>query len=159
FPTGIALDPATHTIYVANGTTRSLSLIDGTTCNAGTTAGCGQRVTAGTAGTDPIGIAVDRQTATGYTVNHSGTVPGSDGRPSNPERRSGCRRAPATFTVGLAPQFLAVAERTDTIYVANTASNTISVIDARTCNARTHEGCGRPRATIRVGPAPFALAV
>src|SRR5579871_3282402 len=72
FPTGIALNPLTHTIYVGNGTTGTLSLIDGSTCNAGDSAGCGQHVTAVTAGSDPIGIAVDRSTNTVYVVNFSG---------------------------------------------------------------------------------------
>ena len=35
FPTGIALNPSTHTIYVGNGTSAEMSLIDGRTCNAG----------------------------------------------------------------------------------------------------------------------------
>src|SRR5215218_3128779 len=69
FPTGIALNPQTHTIYVGNGTTGTLSLIDGETCNARVARGCGQRVTAVTAGVDPIGIAVDGSTNTVYVVN------------------------------------------------------------------------------------------
>src|SRR5438094_10539629 len=62
FPTGIALNASTGTIYVGNGTTGTLSVIDGKRCNAGDARGCGQQVTAATAGTDPIGIAVDEVT-------------------------------------------------------------------------------------------------
>ncbi len=72
FPTGIALNPLTHTIYVGNGTTGTLSLINGKTCNAGAAGGCGQHVTAVTAGADPIGIAVDESTNTVYVVNAFG---------------------------------------------------------------------------------------
>ena len=73
FPTGIALNPVTNTIYVGNGTTGTLSLINGKKCNAGDAGGCGQHVTAVTAGTDPIGIAVNGKTNTVYVANASGT--------------------------------------------------------------------------------------
>ncbi len=159
FPTGIALNPLTHTIYVGNGTTGTLSLIDGATCNAGDAAGCGQHVTAVTAGDDPIGIAVDRSTNTVYVVNFSGTVAVVNGRDCDAANTSGCKTEPATVRVGADPQFLAVDERTDTIYVANGGSNTVSVIDGRTCNAVSRAGCGRVRASIPVGPGPFAVAV
>jgi YVTN family beta-propeller protein len=159
FPTGIALNAATHTVYVANGTTHSLSLIDASTCRAGRTRGCGQRVTAVTAGFDPIGVAVDEATNTIYVVNYSGTVAVVDGRTCRAARTSGCRVRPTTVAVGFRPQFLALDTATRTLYVTNEGSNTISVIDARTCNARRKAGCRRPLASIPVGPAPFALAV
>src|SRR4051794_19447082 len=108
FPTGIASNPATHTIYVGNGTTGTLSLIDGETCNARVTSGCGQRVTAVTAGVDPIGIAVDESTNTVYVVNGLGTVAVVDGRRCDAANTRGCHRRPATVRVGTRPQFLAL---------------------------------------------------
>src|ERR1700759_4361109 len=66
FPTGIALDPATDTIYVGNGTTGTLSVIDGRSCNAESVRGCNRHVVAATAGVDPIGIAIDPTTKTLY---------------------------------------------------------------------------------------------
>lgn len=159
FPTGIALNPVTGTIYVGNGTTGTLSLIDGARCNAAAPGGCGQHVAAVTAGIDPIGIAVDSSTNTVYVANLSGTVAVVDGRRCDAANTSGCRIEPATVRVGAVPQFLAVDERTHTIYVANSGSNTVSVIDGRSCNAAATAGCGQPRATIPVGPEPFTLAV
>ncbi|HEX4521320.1 MAG TPA: YncE family protein [Gaiellaceae bacterium] len=159
FPTGIAVNSTTATIYVGNGTTGTLSLIDGQTCNARNTIGCGQQVTAVTAGTDPIGVAVDEATNTVYVVNASGAVAVVNGRRCDAANRSGCRVEPATVRVGEFPQFLAVDSKTHTIYVANGVSNTVSVIDGRTCNATTTSGCGRPRASVSVGPGPFALVV
>lgn len=159
FPTGIALNPSTHTIYVGNGTTGSLSLINGKTCNAGAAHGCGQHVTAVTAGIDPIGIAVDESTNTLYVVNGSGTVAIVNGRKCDAANMSGCHVQPATVRVGARPQFLAVDEQSHTIYVANVGSNTVSVLDGRTCNAASKAGCGRLRASIPVGPGPFTLAV
>ncbi len=159
FPTGIAVNSTTGTIYVGNGTTGTLSLINGTTCNARNTVGCAQRVTAVTAGTDPIGVAVDEATNTVYVVNASGAVAVVNGRRCDAANRSGCSVAPATVRVGEFPQFLAVDSKTHTIYVANGISNTVSVIDGRKCNATTTVGCRRPRATVPVGPGPFALVV
>ena len=159
FPTGIALDTATDTIYVGNGTTGTLSLIDGKSCNAGNAHGCNRHVTAVTAGVDPIGIAVDRTSDTVYVANASGTVAVVDARHCNAANTSGCHVEPASVHVGVNPQFLAVDEKTHTIYVANSVSNTVSVIDGRHCNATVRSGCHHVRASIPVGPAPFAVAV
>ena len=159
FPTGIALNPSTNTIYVGNGTTGTLSLINGKTCNSGNAGGCGQHVTAVTAGTDPIGIAVNGVTNTVYVANASGTVAVVNGGKCDAANMSGCHTQPTTVRVGTNPQFLAVDESTNTIYVANSAADTVSVIDGRTCNATSKAGCARVRATIPVGPLPFTLAV
>ena len=159
FPTGIALDTGTDTIYVGNGTTGTLSLIDGKSCNAGNAHGCNRHVTAATAGVDPIGIAVDRTSGTVYVANASGTVAVVDARHCNAANASGCHVEPASVHVGVNPQFLAVDEQTHTIYVANSVSNTVSVIDGRHCNATVRSGCRHVRASIPVGPAPFAVAV
>src|SRR4051812_40166643 len=129
FPTGIAIDPATHTVYVGNGTNASLSLIDGKTCNARTARGCRQRVTTATAGTDPVGIAIDATTRTVYVANAFGTVAVVNGRRCNAANSAGCKAKPVNVRVGIRPQFLVVDERTHTIYVANVGSNTISVLD------------------------------
>jgi YVTN family beta-propeller protein len=159
FPTGIALNPRTDTIYVGNGNTGTLSLIDGKTCNATTSRGCRQHVTAVTAGVDPIGIAVDAATNTIYVANASGTVAVVDGRRCNASNTRGCHAEPATVRVGSNPQFLAVDDSTHSLYVANSGSDTISVIDIATCNSRTKRGCSRVRASIHVGPVPFTLVV
>src|SRR5439155_16777157 len=150
FPTGIALNPSTDTIYVGNGTTGTLSVIDGKTCNAGDARGCRQHVTAATAGVDPIGIALDESTNTVFAANASGTVAVVNGRRCDAADMSGCHTQPATVRVGVNPQFLAVDPRTHTVYVANSGSDTVSVIDGR-----TH----RVAANVPVGPVPFTLAV
>ncbi len=158
FPTGIALNPTTDTIYVGNGNTGTLSLIDGRRCNASTARGCRQRLTAVTAGVDPIGIAIDGRTGTLYVANASGTVAVVDGRRCNVSDTSRCRALPATVRVGPNPQFLAVDEKTHTVYVANSGADTVSVIDARDCNAGHTSGC-KVVATVKAGKLPFTLAV
>ena len=159
FPTGITFSRASHTVYVGNGTEGTLSLIDGRTCNAGVARTCGRQPTAVTAGTDPIGIAVDDATNTVYVVNFSGTVAVVDGRTCDSAHTSGCQAALATVKVGIFPQFLAVDPTTRTVYVANSGSDTVSVIDARTCNAAVTRGCKHVKASIPVGPRPFTLAI
>ena len=158
FPTGIALNPATDTIYVGNGDTGTLSLIDGQRCNASTARGCRQRTQAVTAGVDPVGIAIDPATGTLYVANASGTVAVVDGRRCNAADTSRCRVAPATVRVGPNPQFVAVDEKTHTVYVANSGADTVSVIDARACNAQRRTGC-RVVAEVKAGALPFTLAV
>jgi DNA-binding beta-propeller fold protein YncE len=158
FPTGIALDPATHTLWVGNGTTNTVSLIDAKRCNASTYAACHRHASALTSGLDPVGIAIDGKTHTVYVANASGTVAVLDSRSCTAAKPAGCKLHPATVRVGLEPQFLAFDASTDTLYVANTRSNTVSVIDTRACNAAVHGRC-RVHATVAVGPAPFAVAV
>jgi YVTN family beta-propeller protein len=158
FPTGIALNPATNTIYVGNGNTGTLSLIDGQRCNASTSRGCRQRLTAVTAGLDPIGIAIDGRTGTLYVANASGTVAVVDGQRCNAADTSRCHATPATVRVGPNPQFLAVDEKTHTVYVANSGADTVSVIDTHACNASHTAGC-KVVATFKAGSLPFTVAV
>src|SRR5204863_4678511 len=80
----------------------------------------------------------------------SGTVAIVDGRRCSATSRAGRKVEPATVRVGINPQFLAVDETTHTLYVANSGSDSISVIDGRT---------GRVKGSIAVGPIPFTLAV
>ncbi len=159
FPTGIILDPVSGTIYVENGTSGSLSLIDGKTCNARDVRGCGQRVTPVTVGSDPVGGAVDPSTGTLYVASSSGSVAVVDTHSCDAATRSSCHVGQVAVPVGANPQFLAIDEETHTIYVANVNSNTLSVIDGMTCNAHSASGCSHPVATVQVGPGPFALAV
>jgi DNA-binding beta-propeller fold protein YncE len=159
FPTGIALDPLTDTIYVGNGVANTLSLINGKTCNAGDASGCAEHATVVSAGADPIGIAVDATTRTVYVVSFAGTVAVVNGSRCEHLTASRCHVERATVRVGAGPQFLAVDQKTDTIYVADSSADTVSVIDGRTCNAASTAGCGRLRASIPVGPGPFAVAV
>ena len=110
-PDGLAVDPATRTLYTSNQNDNTVSVINTATCNAGTRAGCRQRV-------------------------HSVSLP-----------------------AGASPQGIAFDAATGTIYVANIGDNTISVINARTCNAVDFSGCGQIPASIRDPGGPIALAV
>jgi len=160
FPTGVAVDTAHHTVYVASGDANSLSMIDTKTCNAAMTGGCGTSTTESTGGEDPIGVAVDEATGTVYAVNAgSNTVAVIDANTCNATDRSGCGQSPALVAVPGGPEFLALDAATDTVYVADTSSGTVSVIDGATCNARSTQGCTATPASVAVGPGAFPIAV
>ena len=63
---GIAVDPATDTIYVANHADGdypgTVSVINGATCNGTDTSGCGQTPATTAAGFGAIGVAIDPAT-------------------------------------------------------------------------------------------------
>src|SRR5580698_3110993 len=58
-PTGLAYDAQTHTLYVANQNSSSVSVITTKSCHAGDTKGCAQRVGAVAIGSGavPLGVA------------------------------------------------------------------------------------------------------
>ena len=160
FPQAVAVDQATDTIYVANLNGNTVSVINGTTCNAEVTSGCGQSPPAVSVGNDPDGIAVDQATDTIYVANaDDNTVSVIDGAACNATVTSGCGQSPPVIAVGSGPIAVAVDQVTDTAYVANAGDNTVSVIDGATCNATVTSGCGQSPPVIAVGNAPDAVAV
>jgi DNA-binding beta-propeller fold protein YncE len=160
YPTGIALDAAHDTIYVSAGSANGLSMIDTATCNSSDQVGCAHTGRVATAGQDPIGVAVDEQTSTVYAVNgESGTVAVINSATCNATDTQGCSRPPALVNVPGGPEFLAIDAQTNTIYVADTSSGTVSVIDGSTCNASDVSGCAKAPATVSVGTGAFPITV
>ena len=151
----IALNPTTDTIYVGNGILgRSRSSTGGGI--ASTARGCRQRLTAVMAGVDPIGIAIDGRTGTLYVANASGTVVG---RAPVQRLRHLAMPCPACDGEGRAePAVPRGDEKTHTVYVANSGADTVSVIDARDCNAGHTSGC-KVVATAKAGKLLLTLAV
>jgi YVTN family beta-propeller protein len=166
-PDAIAVDRALHTVYVANGggTTLSgggntVSVINAATCNARRRRGCGRPAATVDVGAGPDGVAVDQATGTVYVANSgAGTVSVINAATCNARRRSGCGQTPPTITVGTGPWGIAVDQATATVYVANSGAGTVSVINAATCNAHHHSGCGQNPPTVTVGTGPLGVAV
>jgi DNA-binding beta-propeller fold protein YncE len=172
-PRGVAVNPQTHTIYVANngpGKTGSVSVLDDQTCNATITSGCQNAHTLQVPGGNATAVAVNPVTDTLYVATNLATGPNGDSSPStvsvfngatcNATDSSGCAQTPHSATVGFNATALAVNAATDTIYVTNFdqkntpfGGNTVSVIDGTTCNAAATTGCHKPPHTITVGPA------
>lgn len=171
-PLGMAVDEATDTVYVANAVDGTVSVIDGATCNASDSSGCGQTPVIVPVGAFDDALAVDPVTNTVFVTNQNanpGTVSVIDGNSCNGTDHSGCASQPeATIGVGGGPSGIAVNPVTNTVYVANTGldnnenpvpnGNTISVIDGATCRAHDLGGCS-PVGTAKVGTAPAAVAV
>jgi YVTN family beta-propeller protein len=64
-PLGMAVDQATDTVYVANANAGTISVIDGATCSATDTSGCGQKPTTVSVGAfaDAVAMARTRESA------------------------------------------------------------------------------------------------
>ena len=162
FPQGIAVDPETHTVYVANfgsGPTGSVSVLDARTCNAATTSSCETVRTLPVPGGNAVGVAVDTATDTVYVTTAPASGPNTvsvfNGATCDATQSSGCTQVPHSVTVGFGAAALAVDALTDTVYVANFANfagNTVSVFNGATCNAANTTGCTNAPQTITVGP-------
>ena len=109
-PVGLAVDPQTDTVYTADLDggdvgTGTVGVINGSTCNGRTHAGCDQTpVTVPTQyGTE--GVAVDPRTHQVYASNaEDSSVSVIDGRACNAQDTHGCGRPPATVPVGELPR-------------------------------------------------------
>ena len=164
-PDGIAVDPTTDTVYTANAALGApnpfgdtVSVINGATCDATQTSGCGQTPRTMTVGTGPNWITVDPHNHTAYTANvGGGDVSVLDIATCNAEVSSGCGQRPTEVPVGSAPWSLAIDQPLHTAYVINNRDETLSVINVATCNGTVHTSCGGHQLTTQVGAGPQAV--
>lgn len=171
-PSGITINPATDTVYVANtGLTPdedpvpggdTLSVIDGAACTAAHPAGCAPVGTVA-AGPAPAAAAVDPASDTIYvadTHDHTptggpGTVAIVDGSHCNGRDVSGCAsQSPRLVVVGADPIGIAVDPGSHAAYVTNANDDTVSVIDVSRCTAAHASGCTDRPPTIAVDGTP-----
>jgi YVTN family beta-propeller protein len=140
-PRGIAVNPATNRVYVANGLaehvgtggSNSVSVIDGATETVLATIDVGDR---------PAGVAVNSITNRTYVANSgSNTVSVIDGATN---------LVIATIAVGSQPTDVAVNAVTNRVYVGNVSSHNVSVLDAASDTVL---------ATVPVGLNPLGVAV
>jgi DNA-binding beta-propeller fold protein YncE len=71
---GVAIDPATNTVYVSNQQDTSVTVINGATCNGPHTTGCSQAHPKVAVGNYPGAITVDPATGTAYVSNSDNTL-------------------------------------------------------------------------------------
>ena len=133
-PVGVAVDQATDSIYVAdlqNGEgSGTVSVINGATCNAATTSGCGQHPPAVTVGFGPSAIAFDPADRVVAVTNIEDTsVSVINAATCNSINHRGCSGTQPRFPVGRAPGAVAIDSAVGTIYTSN-GDNTISIIPA-----------------------------
>jgi YVTN family beta-propeller protein len=133
YPIGVAVNPSTNKIYVANDFSNTVSIIDGSTDKVDATINVG---------ISPYGIGVNPLNNRIYVSNRdSGTVSVIDGSTNNQI---------ANVSTGKRPLSVAVNPSTSLIYVTNIDSNTVSIIDGITNNLKS---------TIKVGNVPYGVAV
>ena len=145
-PSGVAVDLATDTVYVANsgqsGNGDTVSVINGATCNGSTGRGCGSRPHVITVGSGAFWADVDQATNTVYTANNNdGTVSVINGAACNAHVATGCGRVPRAVQTGPGTGFLAVDPALHTVFAISQADGTIAAISTRSCNGRVTSGC------------------
>ncbi len=140
FNVGFAIDQAGRTLYVANWSDNTLSMIDKATCNATDSSGCIQTPGVVHVGSGPTGIALDAATHTIYTSNiNDWTVSAVDTASCNAVVTSGCGPQPSgSLRTGRSPQGVTADPTTDTVYTPNGDDNTVSVLNGAACNATYH---------------------
>jgi DNA-binding beta-propeller fold protein YncE len=74
-PQLIAADTSTGTLYVTDASSASVTVLNGSQCNAAFTGGCGNATREQAVGSGPFGLAVNPATSTVYVAN--GYLPGS----------------------------------------------------------------------------------
>ena len=124
-PFGLAMNEATHTVYVADVFSDTVSVINGATCNASSTSG----LRAHSHPEDregPADIAVDPATDTLYVTEAGAGISGTghtlsviNGATCNGRVTSGCGQTPATVTVGHFPFGDAFDPANNTVYVTD----------------------------------------
>ena len=110
FPSGLAVDPKTDTIYSANAQDGTVSVINGKTNTVTATIPVGNT---------PIGIAVD---------THRNIYVANDGSNSLSVISGRTNTVTATIAVGSFPFGVAANPRTKTAYVANFLDGTVTVL-------------------------------
>jgi DNA-binding beta-propeller fold protein YncE len=183
-PSFLAINPATHTIYVANGYNDNgpqaggdtVSVIAARHCNAQDVSRCKgpwPTVTVGnrTSSDLPGGITIDVKTDTVYVANvGANTVSVFNGATCNATDTSGCGQTPAEVPVGLQPLTVTADPANHTVYVTNFGapalggspgnSTTVSMINSATCNAADLAACpAKPPPTVNVKAAPNDVTV
>jgi DNA-binding beta-propeller fold protein YncE len=174
YPGAVAVDPATHTVYIANygaGSTGTVSVIDDRTCNATDQHGCTNQQTLQVPGGHAEEIAIDPVTDTLYVGTDTASGPNLisvfNAGTCNATDASDCTQTPSVMRVGDSGGHgldLTVDDLTNTLYVSNNpyadpAGNAIYVFDGATCDALYRAGCRQTPATITVGTDPAGLAV
>jgi DNA-binding beta-propeller fold protein YncE len=170
YPIGIAIDPATHTLYVTNGGDHTVSVIDTRHCHAGDTTGCRAQsppavsIPAIPNTFGPIAIAVDDGTHTAYVTDTANNFnPGAISMINTTHCHAGdttscAHQKPATIPAPGPGSSIRIDPQTHHVYVVNGADASVSIINDRHCNATNTSGCKHiPRIEVGSNPSDLTL--
>ncbi len=131
-PYSVVVNPVTNKIYVANFTSNTVTVIDGSSNTVNTVA----------VGSTPVNVAVNPVTNKIYVVNYAS---------HNVTVIDGASNSTNTIAAGSEPWSVAVNPVTNKIYVANFASHNVTVIDGATNNTST-VAAGMGAISVAVNP-------
>jgi DNA-binding beta-propeller fold protein YncE len=163
-PGALAVDPVTHTAYVANGFNNTgpnaggdtVSVIDTRRCDAHDVSHCQGPWPTITVGNAPSGIAIAEKTDTVYVINFGdNTVSVFNGATCNGEQPAGCGQTPVSVPVGSGPIGIFADPANDTVYIPNVNDQDVSMLDSATCNATDLAACPHTQLpVVNVGTFP-----
>ena len=154
------LDPATQTIYAANGDRPGIQVLNARTCGVG--GQCAPVATIPFAHPEANLGAIDPLTHTLYAADtNADYVSAIDIQHCNAHDTSGCSASAPKVKVGSGPSVPQLDQATRTLYVpeGKNHSDQIAVVNAATCNAQNASGCGQPPAVVHVGLNTYVIAV
>ena len=140
FPTDLAIDETTNTIYVANNADDTVSIVDGTHCQGSDTSGCGQSWPTFSA-SSPQALAFNPSNQTLYVANDAGdSVWIIDTSHCNNHDTTDCS-AKAVVPVDESPVAIGVLFDNNSVFVVHRSEMSVSIFDGSTCNATNVAGC------------------
>ena len=141
-PQGVAVDPGSHTVYVANYSDNTISVINGGTNTVTATIPVGH---------GPYFMAVDPGSHTVYVANTNG--------PSVSVINGGTNTVTATISVGDYPFSVAVDPGSHTVYVTNFDTTRVFVINGSTNTVTTSILVGNWHGGVAVDPGSHTVYV
>ncbi len=147
-PGQLDVDTATNTVYAADQGNPNLSssnggtvtVIDGNTCDASEQSGCGTDQSVVPVGNGVSAVAVDQATNTVYVADSEG-VSLIDGERCSSLRLSGCHATTHAVPTGAGSSDVVVDSKDQTVFALDGNDDTLSSINAATCNANTPNEC------------------
>ena len=153
-----AVDQATGAVYVSNYDDGTVSVIDGTRCNATNTSGCTRKPAVVRTGGGSSGLAVDDLLNTVFAVGQNDdTLSAINMRSCNGIATSGCTKPAPSEQAGADggaafnafPNYVTLVPQTDTAYLVSVGgTNVLEVVSVSGCNATEARGCRSDASTV-----------
>jgi DNA-binding beta-propeller fold protein YncE len=158
-PSGLDINPNTRTLYVANQSDNTVSVIDASACNQHQLTGCNQTWQTAPVSSGPFRLSINKTTNSIYVANRaSATVSIIDGTHCQGSDTSGCGQPWPVFNTDQGPQALFFDPSNRTLYLGSDGEDVVSIIDTTHCNNHDTTDCS-PKAIVPVGDSPVAIGV